>query len=477
MPGVASSGFRWHNVLEVDSGSITGEELRMTRADLSGSPLDSLFDGTDEYDEPDVAALARRRRRRRIALIAILLVLVLIGAAAFAYVRLSLGAPLPAATVSVTQPTATPAKPVLLVMPPFGSSAVSVTGAEDFAGTVGTDGILAASGTSDPLPIASISKLITAMMILDAKPLADGEAGPTITFSEADSDLYDDYYVLGATIQPMKTGSTMSERDALEMLLVVSASNYAESVSTWAFGSQANFLRATRSWLDEHGLVNTRISEPTGLDARNVSTTSDLIALGRLALADPTVTGIVRQPFLDVPGFAPTSNNNDLLGEKGVNGIKTGTLDEAGSCLLFSAELRLESIEPITMVGVVLGGPSREGVDQAVTALIESFERGFHDVPVVRRGTVVGEYATAWGEESAVVATRDASVFTWSDSPIVASMSAPATITTGRAGDEVASVDYVTENDEVTVPLALESAIAEPDDWWRLTHPDLLLWP
>ena len=115
-------------------------------------------------------------------------------------------------------------------MPAEDPAAISVTGAEQY---LGAEGIHLTSGPDDPRPIASTSKLITALVVLDAHPLADADdPGPTITFGKADHDLYDKYYVLGAAIVEMPTGSSMSLHDALATMLIPSASNYAEAVST-----------------------------------------------------------------------------------------------------------------------------------------------------------------------------------------------------------------------------------------------------
>ena len=101
-----------------------------------------------------------------------------------AYVPLTLLSPLDRALASVAE-TPLPALTVSTpVFPDYGASAV---------GAVGFDGVLAAGGTAAPLPIASISKLITALVVLDAKPLTGTDPGPTLTFSKADHDLYDQY--------------------------------------------------------------------------------------------------------------------------------------------------------------------------------------------------------------------------------------------------------------------------------------------
>jgi D-alanyl-D-alanine carboxypeptidase (penicillin-binding protein 5/6) len=418
----------------------------------------------------DPETLERRRRRRKRGWLAAGSALLVVTVASGSYVGVVLSAPVPT-TTPVLAPLVVPAMPALdIELPGRGASAVSVTGAEEFAGTVGTDGILVSSGGTKPRPIASISKIITTLVILAAKPLDPGEAGPTITFTKADHDLYDEYYVRGATIEPMKTGSTMSLHDALELMLVVSASNYAEAVSTWAFGSQANFLAAARSWLEKKGLTGTRIVEPVGLDPRNTSTPSGLIALGRLAMANPVVASLVKLRSTDVPGFEGLPNTNTLLDTPGVNGIKTGTLDEAGSCLLFSAVIDVGATRPITIVGVVLDGLDHASATLDAAAIIDGIRGGFHPVQLTAEGDVVGSYTTAWGETADVVADRSAQLLTWSDSAISATSRArPVGVLSAGAG--VGTATFTGEGGTVTVPLVLAEDIEGPDAWWRITHP------
>ena len=420
--------------------------------------------------DPAAIALRRRRRKRRgiIAAIVVLVVLAAIGT----YIPLTLSAPAASATVHANPVNVTPSGAVTLSLPQVGESAVSVTGADDFEGTGGTNGILASSGGTGPMPIASISKLITALVILEAKPLGLTEPGPNITFSKADHALYDKYYVMLASIEPMSTGSVMSERDALTTILVASACNYAEAVSTWAFGTQASFLTAVRKWLTSHGLTSTKLVEPTGMNPRNVSTPADLLVIGKLAMANPLVASIVGSVNPVVANIGSIANTNDLLGVDGINGIKTGTLES--SALLFSAIVDVGTPSPITVVGVVLGGESRESVDAAARSLIASIKSGFHQVPLVARGDVLGSYTTPWKDDATIVAGADASVLTWSNAPVTSSMKT-STVTTAKNGSKVGSVTFVAGKATVTVPLVLKGGIKGPDAWWRLTHPSVLL--
>ena len=440
------------------------EMLARGQADSGGYRFDPL-------DPVGLAKARRRRIRRRITGLVVLLVIV---AAIGTYLPLTLLAPLSPATLSSTKPSFTQPGAVVLTLPSVGEAAVSVTGAEAYPRTVGTNGILASSGGAGPLPIASISKLITALVVLDAKPLTGTDPGPTLTFSKADHDLYDQYYVLGASIEPMKTGSTLSEHDALALMLVASACNYADAVSTWAFGSRARYLSAVKSWLATHGLTNTTIVEPTGIDPRNVSTPADLIAIGKLAIMNPAVAAIVGSRSITVPGVGSLSNNNISLGSEGINGIKTGTLDTVGSSLLFSATADVGLAKPITIVGVILGGESRESVDRAAQLMVRSIRSGFHTVQLVGDGTVVGRYSTTWKDGARVVTGSRASVLTWSDAPITSKMTIKP-VTTATDGSTVGSLDFVVDGAPIAVPLVLDGSISGPDGWWRLTHPHELL--
>ena len=423
---------------------------------------------TRRESEPVEPEVRRRRGRRRLVTGGIVTVLVLAFAAS--YVGWALNAPVGTADAVAEVPDAAPGPAAEIRLSPEGASAISVAGADDYLGP-DASGIWASEGGSKPRPIASLTKLITAMVVLSAKPLKNADSeGPTITFGKADHALYDKYYVLGATIASMPTGISMSEHDALETMLVPSASNYAEAVAGWAFGSQSGFIAAAKAWLKDKGLTHTTIVEPTGIDGRNTSTPGDLIKLAKLAMDKPAIAQIVAMPRLDVEGLPAMPNTNDLLGSSGIVGLKTGTLKESGSDLLFSANLDVGTPDPVTVTGVVLGGFTHSSVNADVSDLLASIAEGFHDVPVSQEGLEVGTYSTPWGETAHMVLGESASVFTWSDTAITAEMQTT-TLTTGAKGEQVGSVTWTAGPNSVTVPVVLDGTINPPSQWWRLTHP------
>ncbi|UJP10162.1 D-alanyl-D-alanine carboxypeptidase [Microbacterium sp. KUDC0406] len=434
-------------------------------ADLAG-----LFQGPQSSTE---AARAARGRGGRAALLIIAIILVLALGSAGGYVWWALNAPLPAPTSSshTPDPPTTPAA-VIAVPTEVAASALSLSGAEEYLGK--TPGIWAESGTNDPRPMASISKLITALVVLERKPLANAtDPGPTIRFSKADHDLYDQYYVKGATIAAMPTGSSMSEHDAIAMMLVPSASNYADAVSTWAFGSRGAFLSAARKWLAKNGLNSTGIVEPTGISPQNTSTPSDLIALGRLAAAHPAIAAIATQTSIEIPSIGGFSNTNNLLGVEGVTGLKTGNLGTGSHNLLYTASMNVGIGEPLQVVGVVLGGATGGAVDDNVRTLLASIREGFDQVEVASSGQVVGHLETAWGDEARMVIPSSASLLTWSDTPIEVSMKIE-TPKTFADGEVVGSITWTAGPNTTTSDIRLEGTIGQPDEWWRLTHPRLL---
>jgi D-alanyl-D-alanine carboxypeptidase (penicillin-binding protein 5/6) len=445
----------------------------VTQHEPSGgiNDLRALFDDTEPITQPqsfeprDPSPAENRPKRRRP--IVRLVVLLVVAALVATYVALTLATPVGATAGSSTPPVVTGPSAASIAVPSAKESAVSVSGADGYL----PDGILASSGGNHALPMASISKIVTALVVLNAKPLGASGTGPIIHFTRADTELYEKYFALNATIAPMPIGTTMSEYDAIETMLVPSACNYAEALAEWAYGSDSAFLYATRVWLKAHGLTGTTILEPTGLDARNTSTPADLIKIGQLAMANHALATIVAKTHVDgVPSLSNFLNTNDLLGVDGVDGIKTGTLDSAGSDLLFSATEAVGLPNPITITGVLLGGNTRASVDADARSLITSITSGFSTLQLATKGQVVGTYTTPWGAKASMVLGKTASLLVWSKPNIATSITTDP-LKNGRSGEVVGSVTYVVGKTTIKIPVLLQGGIKPPSAFWRLTHP------
>lgn len=343
------------------------------------------------------------------------------------------------------------------------------TNAATAVGAVGYPGVLASTGTDGPRPIASITKIITALVVLEKHPLPADAAGPSISFSRQDVRYYDDYLSVGGMVKPVRAGLSLTQRELLEVVLIPSANNYAKSLVLWAFGTEAAFLDAARSWLDAHGLTNTAIYEPTGMDPRNVSTAAELLELAKIAIADQTVSAIVAKPSAELPYIGTVKNSNELLGTLGIDGIKTGTIDAAGACLLFSADFDIGG-ETVTVVGVALGGVDHDTQFPQVTGLMASVAANFRNVPFIKPGDVLASYTTAWGDSAQAVAAVGYSQLVWG-APTVSIRVDAAPVAIATEGDGLGSVRISVNGTVTEVPLELKGAIDDPGPEWRLANP------
>lgn len=405
--------------------------------------------------------LTRRQvyRRRRILVFGSVFALL----AGIAYLPLTLFAPVEDIEATVSTPTVAVGAAAALTMPTAAASAITAVGAE---------GVLAQTGSTDPLPMASITKLVTALTVLDAHPLAAGEAGPTVTMTQTDVDLYRKYDSLGASVAPVASGVVYTERELLEIMLIDSAGNYAVTIGNWAFGSEEALLTAMRGWLDANGFPGVTVVEPTGRDVGNTASAADLLRLGELVHADPALSQIVAIPSIEIHDVGVVENSNKLLGDRGVDGIKTGTLNDFGANLLFSADLMVGA-ETVPLVGVVLGAATHADLNSSVRTLIDQVQAGYREVPVIVEGDRIGDYTTPWDTTTSAVAAQSASIVVWGDTPVAATAEVDG-IRLADKGAAAGSITFTAGSRSVEVPLVLSAAVDDPGPWWRLGHPDII---
>jgi D-alanyl-D-alanine carboxypeptidase (penicillin-binding protein 5/6) len=393
--------------------------------------------------------------RRFVAAVSVGLIL-LIGAG----VPLSIVAPVPQARADVaaeTQSLTPAAKPDF---PDFGSSAIAA---------VGMDGILATHGSQRPRQIASITKIVTALVVLEAKPLQPGDQGPTITLTQQDVAILQQVQADNGSSEPVQAGWRVSERAALETMLIPSANNYAATLAVWAYGSVPKYLVAARAFLKAHHLDDTTLVDTNGLSAADTSTPTDLVELGEIALENEVIAAIVRTQSADEPNVGQLDNTNKLLGQYGIDGIKTGTYGNMHGNLLFSAKVTVGT-RTVRLVGVILGAVTHEVLDANVPALLSSVTRSLHDLPLATKGQAFASYQTKWGRVGKAVAAEDVSRLVYGRVELVREAHVHS-ISGGRKGESVGHVDYIVSGKRITVPLVLDRDVLAAPVWWRLTHP------
>jgi len=192
-----------------------------------------------------------------------------------------------------------------------------------------TDHVLASRNADARLAPASLTKMMTALVALDHAALTDTIRATERSLSEP-------------TIIGLDPGDTLSLENALYGLLLNSGNDAALAIAeTIGGGSIDRFVAWMNDRAQTMGLKNTHYANPNGLDqAGHFSSARDLAEIARAVMAEPTLARIVgtRRYVVEGPPLYVFLNSNPLLGQyEGLDGVKTGFTDDAGSCLAATA--------------------------------------------------------------------------------------------------------------------------------------------
>lgn len=409
--------------------------------------------------EPDLLGRPPRRSPLRPGvLIPTAILAMLVGLYVAGALLWPLHAVAPTVTAATVEPVAAPAS--AMPWPGAGSAGVSVAG---------IPGSLASTG--DAAPMASITKVVTALLVLDQMPLQPGEQGPEFRFTFADSDDYWQYRINNESALDVPVGGVLTQYQLLEGMLMGSANNYADRLAGNLWPSDAVFADAANAWLRTHGVAGVTVVEPTGIDFGNVATPDGLVALAARAMANPVIAEIVGKRSVEIPGAGLVENTNGLLADPGVVGIKTGSLD---AYTLLSAKDISVGDTVVRLYASVLGQPDDAARLAATRALFTQLEAELQPQPAVAGRTVAGYVETRWGESVQITTGSDASVVLWNGG----TASLASTFALGDARDAGAVVGTLTATgplNSATVDLQLAEDVEPPSPWWRLTHPLELL--
>jgi serine-type D-Ala-D-Ala carboxypeptidase (penicillin-binding protein 5/6) len=215
--------------------------------------------------------------------------------------------------------------------------------------------------------IASVAKVMTAYLVLRDHPLRLGEGGPAITLTDADVADTDRRRRQQESVVSIAAGEQLTERQALQALLLPSANNIAAVLARWDAGSTDRFVARMNTTARSLGMTHTRYTDPSGYDDATVSTAADQVRIVDRAMRLPVFASIVATPSATLPVAGTVHNTNTLLGHKGFVGVKTGSDDAAGGCFAFRAIRRFHG-KRTTITGVVLGQPGYEQIAAALAA-------------------------------------------------------------------------------------------------------------
>lgn len=349
--------------------------------------------------------------------------------------------------------------------PSSGQAALDVQG-------IGTFG---SSGEQKPVPIASVAKVMTAYVILRDHPLKSGADGPMIAIDQAaeeQSDAGDE-----STVH-VYAGDKISQREALDAILIASANNVARLLARWDAGSEKAFVEKMNAAAKDLGMTNTTYTDPSGLNDTTVSTAVDQVKLAKEAMKSVAFREVAQKMSYDDYKGENHSNWNQLVGHNGVVGIKTGTTTSALGNLVFAAKKEVGG-ETRTIVGAVVrqppGGKDNTILGAALDSsdkLIRAAQDTLESSTILKKGDVVGYVDDGLGGRTPVVATEDVKAVGWPGLTVKLTFEADEVPHTAAAGTKVGTL---TVGDggaagAVKVPVALQKDLVEPALTDKLTR-------
>ncbi|MCZ9350832.1 D-alanyl-D-alanine carboxypeptidase [Streptomyces mutabilis] len=348
--------------------------------------------------------------------------------------------------------------------PSSGQAALDVQGIGSFG----------SSGEQKPVPIASVAKVMTAYVILRDHPLESGADGPMIEIDQAAEDQSD---AVDESTVNVYAGDKISQREALDAILIASANNVARLLARWDAGSEKAFVEKMNAAAEDLGMTNTTYTDPSGLNDTTVSTAVDQVKLAKAAMESVAFREVAQKMSYDDYKGKNHPNWNQLVGHNGVVGIKTGTTTSALGNLVFAAKKEVGG-ETRTIVGAVVRQPAtaKKGILAAALDSSDQLIRAAQDIlesaTILKKGDVVGYVDDGLGGRTPVVATKDVKAVGWPGLTVKLTFDADEVPHTAAAGTKVGALtvgDGGTAG-AVKVPVALQKDLVEPAFTDKLTR-------
>lgn len=328
-----------------------------------------------------------------------------------------------------------------------------------------------------PVAIASVTKLMTALLVVEAHPLEPGQAGPALTVSGEDQSVYQAEAAAGDSVVPVRVGESLTELQLLQGLLLPSGDNFARILAQWVSGSEGSFVAAMNRKAKALGMTHTVYADASGLNPGSISTASDLTKLAVEIMSQPVLAQVVALSKADLPVAGVVHNYDFVLGQQGVVGIKTGWTEEAGGCFVFAARKTVDGISA-ELLGAVLAQPGNAysgivAAEQDSLNLLAATWPRLELVTPIKEGQVVGSVHTRWGAHASLSALGPVHFLGWPGLVVALSASSGPIHGPVMADPEVGLVGAaVPGGPRRSDPVVADGPVPGPSWEWRLldTH-------
>jgi D-alanyl-D-alanine carboxypeptidase (penicillin-binding protein 5/6) len=402
----------------------------------------------------------RKSRRRLLAVLGLAAVLVLAGLAGLAALRLHAPAPLAAVRPTMDSIVHVASSQVVLPWAPTGQSAIAIP-------SVGVD---QASGPEQPVPVASLTKMMTAYVVLRDHPLSLDQNGPSVTMTQADLDDFETDTVEDQANAQVAVGEVLTERQLLEGLLVHSANNFADTLARWDAGDIPDFVAKMNSTATQLGMNQTHYADPSGFDQGSQSTAGDLLKVAARDMNDPTFAAIVKMPSVTLPVAGTISTYTPWLGFQGVIGVKSGFTTAAGGCDVVAVVRRVHGKNTLILAAVTgqTGLSVLEVAGYLALNLADHVAASIGVTRLVNAGQVVA-LVKVNGQTVDAAASTSVDMLSWPGATAHRALMKGRTIRAGaERGTRIGSVVAVLGQQRAIIPVRLRRRLAKPTMLQRL---------
>ena len=261
-----------------------------------------------------------------------------------------------------------------------------------------TGTVLYAQNAAEALPPASVTKIMTLLLVMEALDAGKFRLDDLVTASETAASM-------GGSQVYLKVGETMTVEDMLKSVVISSANDAAVALAEFVSGDVSTFVRQMNERAAELGMTSTTFENVTGLDdtaEHHMTSAMDIALMSRALIAHPTILkySSIWMDTIRNGAFGLTNTNRLVRFYRGATGLKTGSTSKAGFCVSVTAER-----DGLSLICVIMGAETRDIRNAQATRLLDW---GFANYAAyVAPGETVEGIAVTGGTANTVSAVRE----------------------------------------------------------------------
>ena len=254
-----------------------------------------------------------------------------------------------------------------------------------------TGKVLYAQNPDEALPPASVTKIMTLLLVMEAIDAGKIALSDMVSASEYAASM-------GGSQVYLKVGETMSVEDMLKSVVISSANDAAVALAEFVSGDVNTFVKQMNERAKELGMTSTVFENVTGLDdtaEHHLTSARDIALMSRALIAHPTILkySSIWMDTIRNGAFGLTNTNRLVRFYRGATGLKTGSTSKAGFCVSVTAER-----DGLALICVIMGAESRDVRNAQATKLLDW---GFANyASFCAEGQSVGEIRVLGGVQS-----------------------------------------------------------------------------